>query len=195
MMPTIIGIMGCKRAGKNEFAESLRLSSGLAEKAHVFAFADAIREIMYAVDPIIGYEDGEFVRYSTVVDESGYEAAKKYPEFRQFAQRLGTEGGRAVFGEDVWVNLVMEKISDLPDSDLVTIPDVRFPNEYEAIKSMGGFIVRVDRPSLVEDEYDFHASETEWLSLEPDTVVRNEGALSDLRLKAHVLLEAVGFFD
>ena len=194
-MPTIIGIMGRKRAGKNELAESLRASSGLSGKTHVFAFADAIREIMYAVDPILGYEDGIPVRYATIVDDFGYEAVKEYPEFRQFAQRLGTEGGRAVFGENVWVDLVMKKIRDVPDGDLVMIPDVRFPNEFDAIKSMGGFVVRVDRPSLVEDEYDFHASEIEWERLVPDTVIRNEGALSDLRLKAHVLLEAVGFFD
>jgi hypothetical protein len=193
-MSTVIGIMGRKRAGKNEFADALAASSS-GESVHVFAFADAIRDIMYAVDPIIGYEDGEFIRYATVVDEHGYEAAKEYPEFRQFAQRLGTEGGRAVFGENVWVDLVMRKVAELPDDALVLIPDVRFPNEYDAIKGTGGYVVRVDRPSLVEDEHDAHASETEWLGLEPDTVVRNEGALSDLRLKAHVLLEAVGFFD
>ena len=194
-MPTVIGIMGRKRAGKNEFAEALGSASGRTDGVYVFAFADAIRDIMYAVDPIIGYEDGEFVRYATVVDERGYEAAKEYPEFRQFAQRLGTEGGRAVFGENVWVDLVMRKVAELPEDALVLIPDVRFPNEYDAIKGGGGYVVRVDRPSLVEDEHDSHASETEWLDLEPDTVVRNEGPLSDLRLKAHVLLEAVGFFD
>lgn len=193
-MSTVIGIMGRKRAGKNEFADALVRSSS-SESVHVFAFADAIRDIMYAVDPIIGISDGEFIRYATVVDEHGYEAAKEYPEFRQFAQRLGTEGGRAVFGENVWVDLVMRKVAELPDDALVLIPDVRFPNEYDAIKGTGGYVVRVDRPSLVEDEHDAHASETEWLGLEPDTVVRNEGALSDLRLKAHVLLEAVGFFD
>lgn len=194
-MTTIIGIMGRKRAGKNEFADALARASGRAHSVHSIAFADAIRDIMYAVDPIIGYEDGEFVRYATVVDEQGYEAAKGYPEFRQFAQRLGTEGGRAVFGDDVWVDLVMSKIEELPSSALVLVPDVRFPNEYEAIKAAGGYVVRVDRPSLVEDEFDAHASETEWLRLEPDTVVRNDGALGDLALKAHVLLEAVGFFD
>lgn len=194
-MPTVIGVMGRKRAGKNEFAEALGVTSGRSDGVYVFAFADAIREIMYAVDPIIGYENGEFVRYATVVDERGYEAAKEYPEFRQFAQRLGTEGGRVVFGDSVWVDIVMGKVAALPDDALVLIPDVRFPNEYDAIKGSGGYVVRVDRPSLVEDEHDAHASETEWLDLEPDTVVRNEGPLSDLRLKAHVLLEAVGFFD
>ena len=194
-MTTVIGIMGRKRAGKNEFADALARASGRASGVYTVAFADAIRDIMYAVDPIIGYEDGEFVRYATVIDEYGYEAAKDYPEFRQFAQRLGTEGGRAVFGESVWVDIVMRKVERLPVSSLVLIPDVRFPNEYEAIKDWGGFVVRVDRPSLVDDAADGHASEIEWQSLEPDTVIRNEGALSDLSIKAHVLLEAVGFFS
>lgn len=194
-MPTVIGIMGRKRAGKNEFAEAVAGACGSIDDVYLFAFADAIREIMYAVDPIIGYEDGEFVRYATVIDQHGYETAKDYPEFRQFAQRLGTEAGRIVFGNDVWVDLVMGKIEGLPEDSLVLIPDVRFPNEYDAIKDAGGYVVRVDRPSLDEDEYDAHASETAWLDLEPDTVVRNDGPLSDLRLKAHVLLEAVGFFD
>lgn len=194
-MTTVIGIMGRKRAGKNEFAEAVAGASSRADDVHVFAFADAIRDIMYAVNPIIGYEDGEFVRYATVIDEHGYEAAKEYPEFRQFAQRLGTEGGRLVFGDNVWVDLVMGKIEEVSENSLVLIPDVRFPNEYDAIKDAGGYVVRVDRPSLDEDEHDAHASENAWLDLEPDTVVRNDGPLSDLRLKAHVLLEAVGFFD
>ncbi len=194
-MTTVIGIMGRKRAGKNEFAEAVAGASSRADDVHVFAFADAIRDIMYAVNPIIGYEDGEFVRYATVIDEHGYEAAKEYPEFRQFAQRLGTEGGRLVFGDNVWVDLVMNKIEEVSEDSLVLIPDVRFPNEYDAIKDAGGYVVRVDRPSLDEDQHDAHASETAWLGLGPDTVVRNDGPLSDLRLKAHVLLEAVGFFD
>lgn len=189
---TIIGIMGRKRAGKNEFADALCAASG---GGHVLAFADAIRDIMYAVNPIIGYQDGGFVRYATVIDESGYEAAKEYPEFRQFAQRLGTEGGRAIFGENVWVDLVMSKVRQLPEGSLVLIPDVRFPNEYDAIKEAGGYVVRVDRSSLEGDEHDSHDSETAWLDLEPDTVVRNDGDLSEFALKAHLLLEAVGFFE
>lgn len=193
---TLIGIMGRKRAGKNEFAEAIALASGGGlDKAHVLAFADAIRDIMYAVDPILDHEDGVPVRYSTVVDERGYEAAKEYPEFRRFAQRLGTEGGRVVFGDNVWVDLVMAKVAALPEDALVLIPDVRFPNEYDSIKAAGGYVIRIDRPSLVEDAHDAHASETEWTDLTPDTVIRNEGAISELSLKAHVLLEAVGFFD
>jgi hypothetical protein len=191
---TIIGVMGQKRAGKDEFARAVVLASGSPQKARVLAFADAIREIMYAVDPILAFDNGEAVRYATIVDELGYEAAKEYPEFRRFAQCLGTEGGRSVFGEDVWVDLVMSRIAALPEDTLVLIPDVRFPNEFNAIKDAGGYVIRVDRPSLVEDEHDAHASEVEWKSLEPDTVIRNEGAVSELSLKAHVLLEAVGFF-
>ena len=199
-MSAIVGIMGRKRAGKTQFAYALQSAAGKSPSV-VLSFADAIREIMHSVDPIIGYENGEFVRYATVVDEDGYEAAKEYPEFRRFAQRLGTEGGRRVFGENVWVDIVMRKIEacnaaaelcgePLP---LILIPDVRFLNEYEAIKGAGGYVVTVERPSLndVRDEEDLHASEISWMGLKPDTVVINDGGVGDLMLRAHLLLEAV----
>ena len=41
------------------------------------------------------------------------------------------------FYDGVWVSFVKKKIIDNPDKNFV-IPDVRFENEVEVIKGMGG---------------------------------------------------------
>lgn len=55
-------------------------------------------------------------------------------------QLLGTEWGRYVFGESVWVDILKNLISDIeytskPDSkELVIIDDCRFENEFDSLR-------------------------------------------------------------
>ena len=79
-------------------------------------------------------------------------------------QRLGLEY-RDEFGADVWIRSVYLKLCDDP-APLVVIPDVRFPNELDFIRSLGGIALRVQRicadGSLYQDPSrdPLHPSET-----------------------------------
>ena len=96
-------------------------------------------------------------RVQTVIEEMGYEEAKKrYPEYRELLQRMGTEVGRELYGENFWVDRVLSQIKTYEHIDeAVTnfggevvydgranyvITDVRFPNEANAVQSVGGKI-------------------------------------------------------
>ena len=62
---------------------------------------------------------------------------------REFLQHLGTDVMRSI-KDTVWVDYTIKIIKQ--EKPLVSIiPDVRFPNEVEAIKKAGGIVVRLDR--------------------------------------------------
>lgn len=155
----IVGLSGYAGAGKDTAAEGL-LQLGFTR----VSFADTLREVALATNPLVpvvvrgigGEPDREtYMRLDNYVDLHGWTEAKKNLEVRGLLQRLGTEAGRKVLGENVWVDAVM---NNLPEGNLV-FTDMRFPNEYEAIVSQpGGLAVRINRPGVTA--INAHPSET-----------------------------------
>jgi hypothetical protein len=66
---------------------------------------------------------------------------------RSWAQWLGTEVGRAIGGEDVWVNMVKRAWAN-DGHGFAVVPDIRYDNEARALKSQGAVILRVLRPDV-----------------------------------------------
>lgn len=50
-------------------------------------------------------------------------------------QMLGTEWGRKI-DENIWVNLLLNRLKDLYDNSIVSIDDCRFENEFDAFNGM-----------------------------------------------------------
>lgn len=74
--------------------------------------------------------------------------------YRQLMQLWGTEYRRAE-NPNYWLDKTREKIKTL--DGLVLVDDVRYRNEADMIREMGGEVVRVERPGLPESD---HISET-----------------------------------
>lgn len=73
----------------------------------------------------------------------------KPPIVRDELQKEGTERGRLVYGEDIWVNTMfgwMQLIEQAWGVSKFVIPDVRFKNEVNAIQSRGGKVFRIIAP-------------------------------------------------
>lgn len=162
----IVGLSGYARSGKDTVADLLRDHERRA-------FADAMREALYALNPII--KDG--IRLHEALYEcKGWEVAKTaFPEIRRLLQVLGTEVGRQMIDEDVWVTMTTQ---DLKPTDDVVFADVRFPNEAQAIKDLGGQIWRVNRPGT--HAINAHASESAMDNWPFDAIITNDGTLEDL---------------
>lgn len=176
----IIALSGYATSGKDSFAEAL-LQHGFQKKG----FADALRKFASVLNPILKVENGCGITYQEMLDLYGYTEAKvQFTELRNFLQVLGTEAGRKVLGEDVWVDALMRSLN--PAENYI-FTDVRFPNEFRAVKENGGLNIRIDRPGVgpVND----HPSETAVDHLDYDLVIDNDGSLSDLENKAIGLLE------
>lgn len=91
----------------------------------------------------------------------------KPPAVRKMLQQLGTEGGRDVYGDDYWTNQAyawMRTLAETGYGNKFVITDVRFPNEAEFVRSLGGKVIRLEfgpgRHSVLSGEAAQHVSET-----------------------------------
>lgn len=104
--------------------------------------------------------------------------------FRYLTQTVGTEWGRTLIDKDLWVKLI---VNNPKRPDLLVIDDVRFPNEYEAIRAQGGQVWKVYRPGVTPTTD--HPSEGLLEGFEFDATIVNDGTLSDLEYRAEVALK------
>jgi len=174
---SVLGIAGWARSGKDTVADYLVSKYGY-EKA---SFAAPMKEAMYRLNPKITINNSAVVdkripptHFSTNnlrvgVDVYGWEELKeRSPDIRGLLQRFGTEVGRQMFDEDFWVNYALHNI---PDGSKVVIADVRYPNEADAIRKLGGKVVRVVRDGV--GAANSHTSETAMDDYEYDSVITN----------------------
>lgn len=179
-MNRLVGLMGLAGAGKDTAADVLTREHGYRRRA----FADGVRELALAADPIIG-DDGNMC-LSDLVGERGWDYAKRaYPdEVRGLLQRLGA-GARRI-DPDIWVRRVVTLVDDQPDVPTV-ITDVRYPNEVAAIRDRGGVLVWVHRPGVTRLG---HESERAVSAADADVVVVNDGTVRRLHRRVLTALGA-----
>lgn len=191
MSTLIVGVSGKKRHGKNTASEALVRELGYTE----VAFGDALKKAVYVLDPILWSWRwllrslaGNPMRLRELVDAVGWEDAKEVPEVRRLLQKMGTEVGREILGEDIWVRTALAKAAAIDGP--VVITDVRFLNEVEAIRDAQGVLLRVERPSVASA--DAHPSETALDGYDGfDAVLVNDGTVSDLQAGALAAVTAV----
>ena len=152
----ILGLSGYARSGKDTFADLLVEEFEFQKTA----YADRLREALYTLNPTVianrehhgmlpsDYFGPVYRTLQSVIDEYGWEGYKTSPfslDVRRLIQVMGTEVGRGIAGEDVWV---MATFRGLDLTKNTVIADVRFPNEAQAIKDNGGYIIHIERPGV-----------------------------------------------
>lgn len=178
MRTAVIGLVGYARSGKDTAAAGL-----IADGWQRVSFADGVRELALAINPIIDAEfDDESYRLGRVVERHGWEAAKECEEVRGVLQRIGT-GVRNIVGESAWVDIAADKAEEHLDfGQNVVFSDVRFPNEIEMIhRRLCGVIVRITRPGV--GPVNGHISETALDDFEADYTIVNDGTEEELQAK------------
>lgn len=178
----IIAISGYARAGKDTIADILTEDAGFER----IAFADKLRECLYALNPIISADslcggEVEFVYLQDMVNHYGWDGIKKSlyaEEARRLLQRFGTEVGREILGNNIWVDATFITL-DVTKNYVVT--DCRFRNEAEATTRKGGQVWRVNRPGVgpIND----HISEIGLDHWPFDKIINNHSSIEDLREK------------
>ena len=177
----IIGLGYKARSGKDTVADRLVKRHGFTKRA----FADALKEACAVIFQL--NHDQLYGDLKGVVDPFW----KTTP--RDILQRVGTEAMRVGFDANVWVNSWRRYLKENTSQENWVVPDVRFPNEAEAVKNMGGVVVRVDRDGRDAIDGQKHASETsmegygEW-----DYVIDNNSNLNDLYLSTDRMLKELG---
>jgi hypothetical protein len=118
------------------------------------------------------------------VDKYGWDSVKRNsPEVRRLLQVLGTEVGREMIDQNVWVNSVFKALEE--DKKYV-FTDVRFVNEHQAIDSRLGLLVKIDRPGVgpVNDHKSDKGLPDQWF----DASIVNDGTIEDLNTKVREIL-------
>jgi FMN phosphatase YigB (HAD superfamily) len=171
LTPQVIGLSGYGKAGKDSVGAVLAPFGWQR-----LAFADALKKMLYRLDPLIYTKDEAVWRVQDLVERVGWDTAKETDEVRGLCQRMGTEAGRqGPLGQDVWLAPVLNQIK--PGGKYV-ITDCRFPNEADAIRAAGGQVLRVIRPG--NKPVNAHKSETALDHYAFDGYILNNGTLDDL---------------
>jgi len=150
----IIGFSGKKQSGKSTAVHDLirRIESqkGAVEQLPFAAFLKEIVRRCFNIDPALFETDAgknqEFAAGITI---------------RQLLQYIGTDIFREL-DKNAWVNAWRSHVADYnkyewSKNSVILVPDVRFPNEVEAIQAEGGKVIRLSRAPFAE--LDTHESE------------------------------------
>jgi hypothetical protein len=163
----IIGISGLAGSGKSSVASMI-------PGAFVLQMADPLYAMLSAMlgipEPLLRQREFK---------ESQLPWLGKTP--RELLQTLGTEWGRQNVCPDVWIKLLRRRIESLAEQGIAVIAvcDVRFDNEAEFLRGLGGEVWHVRRPGC-QGAGD-HSSESGVAVGPADPVIDNAGTLEDLR--------------
>lgn len=180
----IIGLTGYAGVGKDAFAEALRDLAGF----RCIAFSDPLHQMAMVLNPLLTNGDDHLYTYREAIEEHGYtEAKKRNPGLRRYLQVLGTEAGRDILGENIWVNVAEATIRrNTTEGAHTAVTGVRYPNEAWLVLDLGGMVIRVDRPGYKTSNG--HTSDTSVDEVPVNRVIMNDGSLDDLRDQAKRLL-------
>jgi hypothetical protein len=71
-------------------------------------------------------------------------------------------------------------LDNAPDGSKIVFADVRFPNEGDAIRALGGKIIRINRPGV--GPVNGHTSETAMDNYPYDVILENVSDVEGLRM-------------
>jgi hypothetical protein len=172
--PRIIGLAGPAGCGKTFVAS-------LVPDAAVIQIADPIYA---ALSAILGIQDTVLRQRAT--KERPIDWLGKSP--RQLLQTLGTDWGRTLVAEDIWLRIARRRIEELAASGVstVVIADVRFDNEARMVQEMGGEVWGVDRGPTAGVSP--HVSESGLSPGMVDRVIDNTGTPDQTRANVAAIL-------
>jgi hypothetical protein len=164
----IVGIHGLKQAGKSTVA-SIFEQFGFQRASFAGPLKAMLEVIGVPAESLHGSEAEKNAPLAAFGGHSG----------RRLAQLCGTEFGRNMIHKDIWVDMLLRKVS-APGNWVVD--DLRMPNELSGLQAtdsfVGAFTIHLSRPDIIGA--DSHASEA---GLDPelfDCQVINDGTRGNL---------------
>lgn len=141
----LIGIHGRPRVGKDAAYRIIKQEYG--DSVSRIAFADQMKVSAAAA---LGIHENalewinQLKNHGRIVVEFG-DGEKVSVSGREFINRYGTEAHRDILNEDIWVDHLLPLDLDHRDR-IVVVTDVRFANEAQRVKDLGGELWRIRRP-------------------------------------------------
>jgi hypothetical protein len=165
----IVAFTGKKGHGKDTAAQCLMLQGSFRHKN----FAEPVKIVchtMYGLqpeemhDPILKEKTLERWPHKTprhLMQEVAQFARDKYPE--------------------IWVvNWIRRVDAPLKEGLDIVCTDLRYLNEEEVVRELGGLIIKIVRPVVQDNEFSQHKSETELDGIRPDYTFINDRTPAEL---------------
>lgn len=204
--PKVVGLCGKKGAGKDTAAGKL-LDLGWAR----VSFADTLKQVCNETfqipihlfhDPEV--KDKRFDEPLRLNEEAALELLQKLPytvpgqevvnkviakmdgkeiwSFRELLQFIGTDVCRDCIDTNIWFQIGMNKIQDWQNrGENVVVTDVRFDNEAEGIKNLGGDVIHIIRPEVEEGQTELEQHASESITWTVDWTLYNTGTEENLQ--------------
>lgn len=179
--PLVIGLCGPEGAGKSTVA---RLLTEIFE-AEIVPFALPLKRMLLS----LGIDERHV--FGTPADKEEPLEMLGGKSARYAMQTLGSEWARDLICNNLWVN-AWRKAMEHKRGWLIVADDLRFQNEADAIKDLGGCVVCVLREPLrlVPSEQELHRSQ-QFYKLPRDYTLINDGDLEDLRSGVWHLMQSL----
>lgn len=205
----LIGLVGHIGSGKGTIADILVEKHGF----HKESFANSVKD---AVSVIFGWDrallEGDTIHSRKWREEPDEWWSRKMGRTfspREALQLMGTEAGRDVFHQDIWIHSMERRLN--PNKNYV-IADVRFPNEIAMIRDLGGKVIRVKRGQnplwyadavnanysgklkikrFAEAHPEVHFSEWAWAGEAMDMVLDNNCELDQVPRRVDLMLDSL----
>jgi hypothetical protein len=165
-MTRLIALTGFAGSGKSTAAKHLVAAHGFT----LVKFAGPLKSMMRC----LGMGDREIE--GDLKEEPHRVLNYKTPRYAM--QTLGTEWGREIIGQNLWVDVGMASAHAVLDQGgSVVIDDCRFQNEADAVKRLDGEVIQITRPrvGLINE----HVSEN--IPIAPSYHWLNDGTEDNLR--------------
>lgn len=174
-LPHVVGIYSpAPRSGKSALAQHLATEYGYV----IVPFAAPLKKMTRSLLECMGFTHERIDQLLTTDKECILPGIRTTP--RHILQALGTEFGRDCIHPSLWLNCWMKTAGfHLTGGTHVVCDDVRFPNEADLIRDLGGELWHVSRPGALPTSS--HSSEGS-LDDYPHFTRRfhNAGSLDDL---------------
>lgn len=176
-MTNKVGLTGLKGSGKDTAAKVLK-AAGYEEVKMAGGLKAMIRSFLYyqGVDSLVV----ERMVEGDLKEEPTEFLGGKSP--REFMQLLGTEFGRDLIHEDLWVDAWKRRAAKI---DKTVTTDIRFPNEAKALAEAGGKLYRIERDTDA-NIYSLHDSEKHIPYLPVAGIIDNHGTVGELHDEVRV---------
>jgi len=195
----IIGICGLIGSGKGTVADYLIDQHSFKKISFADKLKDAVAEMFDWPRPMLEGITPQSRDWRERPDSFWSQELGRDITPRYVLQVFGTECMRQGFYDGIWVSLVKKRIQENPTINWV-IPDTRFPNEVNMIKSIGGQVWCVKRGEnpLWFDHYkyhgvepqDTHPSEWAWAHSDFDHTIANDDTVQVLQQNINTIINS-----
>lgn len=196
MIP-LIGLVGFANSGKGTIGSILEKEYGFIQDSFASIVKDVISKIFDWDRNLLEGSTEESRIWREKQDLWWSKKLNLEVTPRKMMQMMGTDAGRNIFGQNVWISSLEKRF--LKKALPTVITDIRFPNELKWVKSMRGTniaIFRNKKPEWYKIAYSFnqgnyeklpdelkniHPSERDWIgNPNIDWEIKNDSTIEDL---------------